>query len=191
MIVISGFGPFDKYKINPSWEAAKEIDVERKFLIPVTYREAKEYAKKIIDLNPDIVVALGLSPSSKKFRVEMLGINVMYASIPDNEGVIAQGEKLFEDGKNCYISNVPVFELVSYLNSEGFPAVPSFSAGTYICNALYYSLLYYREKKRSEAKIIFVHVPPSKEIKDDGWKMEDIKLGVKKVIEFTSRLSSL
>ncbi len=191
MIVISGFGPFDKYEINPSWEAAKEIDVERKFMIPVTYREAKEYAKKIIDLNPNIVVALGLSPSSKKFRVEMLGINVMYASIPDNEGVIAEGEKIFEDGKNCYFSNVPVFELVSYLNSQRIPAVPSFSAGAYICNTFYYSLLYYREKKSSNAKIIFVHVPPSKEIKDDGWKMEDIKFGVKKVIEFTFRLSSL
>ncbi len=191
MIVISGFGPFGRFDVNPSWEAAKNIDTAKKFLVPVTYREAKEYAEKIIDLRPDAVIALGLSASSKEFRVEKVAINVMYAKIPDNEGVIAKGEKIFNDGENCYFSNVPVFELVTYLNSEGVPAIPSFSAGAYICNAFYYSLLYFREKKNCNAKIVFVHVPPSKEISDKGWKMEDIYSGVKKIVEFTSRLSSL
>ena len=191
MLILTGFEPFGKFESNPSWEVAKSIGGDNAFRIHVTYKNAKESAKKIMELHPNSVISLGLDPSTKKLKVEAEGVNVMYATVPDNDGYIAHGEKIFNDGENCYLTDIPFLDLVSYLNSKGIKAIPSFFAGTYVCNTLYYSLLYYQNKISPETHTIFIHIPPSREISSEGWKIEEIKEGVKKAIDFISRLSSL
>ncbi len=189
MLILTGFEPFGKFTINPSWEAVKKIKEGEKFRIPVTFRGAKLWGQKIADMKPDMVIATGLSPSARKIKVEALAVNIMHSEIPDNEGYAPKNRKIYENGEDCIFTNEPYDELVKYLNSKNIPAKLSFSAGTYVCNTFYYSLLH----NIGSGKVIFIHLPPTEEIVKnckDCWTIEEIRNAIEKVLEFIFRLSS-
>ncbi len=189
MLILTGFEPFGKYATNPSWEAIKNFEGAEKFEIPVTFKDARRWGERIANINPDFVIATGLSPSTRKIKVEALAVNVMHSEIPDNDGYAPNNEKIYKDGEGCIFTKLPYYKLVDFLNDNGIPARISFSAGTYVCNTLYYSLLH----NVGEDKVIFIHVPPTKDITRNCkccWTLEEIKNAVEKTVEFISRLSS-
>lgn len=70
---------------------------------------------------------------------------------------------------------------------ENIPVSISNSAGTYLCNNLMYSGLYYLQQKELDIPAGFVHVPPSHEIgiaqRVPSWPQEDITRAVHIIIE--------
>ena len=86
-------------------------------------------------------------------------MNVKAASAPDNAGVVFQGEKVEEDGPESLSVNLPLKELLAALEEEKIPAKISYSAGTYVCNTLLYSLLSYIKRENSSLLGGFVHIP--------------------------------
>ncbi len=195
MWVLTGFEPFGNYSVNPSWESVKGINEGEKIRVPVAYDDSINLAREIIKQKPEIVLATGLSPSSRELKIEALAINIMYANIPDNKGTVKKGEQIIEHGENCYFTNVPFIELTEHLQKSGFKARVSFSAGTYVCNTFYYALLHYNTKSEKKAKIVFIHVPPADMVQKadmkQSIKIEEITRALKYSLEFISRLSSL
>ena len=189
MMVITGFEPFGKFTTNPSWEAVREIEDVKKVKVPVTFRGAVETAKRIAKMDPEIVIATGLSPTTRKIKVEALAINVMHSDLEDNDSFAPKDERIYKDGENCLFTSMPYMDLVQHLNRSGFPSRVSFSAGTYVCNAFYYALL----REIPGRRAIFIHVPPTeRELENcrDCWKIEEIRQAIEEVKNFTSRLSS-
>ena len=197
MLILTGFEPFGKYKENPSLRLIYEIEGNniRKVEVPVSYRKARIMAEEIINLNPSAVISFGFAPSRAEINVEALAVNVMHSSISDNDGFVAKRMKIYEDGDDCYFSTAPFYDIVDKIKSSGLKVKVSFSAGTYVCNTLFYSLLHNARKKGLNIPIAFIHIPPPKGFAEkmkfkNIMEFEEIKRGAEIAIEVISHLSS-
>ena len=167
-LLITGFEAFGGEIINPSWEAVSRLpDVVgeyllRKLLIPVVFGEA---AKMVIDaarkINADAVICIGQAGGRDAITPELVGINLRYASIPDNCGNQPKDEPVMKGGENAYFSTLPVREIAKAISELGVPSRVSYSAGAYVCNDVLYSLL--SNYKDTAVKVGFIHIPYSPE----------------------------
>lgn len=165
-VLLTAFDPFGKDKINPALEALKlvkekdeEIEIVKLEVKTIFKEGARSIFKKIEEVNPDIVLSIGQAGGRSDISLEFVGINYLDARIPDNAGNQPIGEKIFQDGENAYFSNLDVRRIVAYLNKNEIPAHVSYSAGTFVCNEILYSILYYRAKKNKSYRAGFMHVP--------------------------------
>ena len=165
-VLITGFDPFGGESINPAWEAVKVIKDEIagaeviKMQIPtVVGKSIAKIHDKMVEINPDIVIAVGQAGGRFGVTPERIAINVTDARIPDNEGNQPIDEPIFADGDAAYFSNLPVKAMVQEIKEAGYPSVLSNTAGTYICNHVMYGILYYIQKEFPNARGGFIHVP--------------------------------
>jgi len=165
-VLVTGFDPFGGESINPAWEAVKVIKDEIagaevvKMQIPtVVGKSIAKIHDKMVEINPDIVIAVGQAGGRFGVTPERIAINVTDARIPDNEGNQPIDEPIFADGDAAYFSNLPVKAMVQAIKDAGYPSVLSNTAGTYICNHVMYGILYYIQKEFPNARGGFIHVP--------------------------------
>ena len=152
-LLITGFDPFGGEKINPAWEAVKglpdNIDgVEVvKLQIPTVFKKsAQKLFENIDSVKPDAVICVGQAGGRFEISMERVAINLDDGRIPDNEGYQPVDVKVFEDGENAYFTSLPIKAMVEEVKKAGVPAAVSNTAGTYVCNHIMYSLLYYISK---------------------------------------------
>ena len=88
-----------------------------------------------------------------------MGVNLRDASIDDNEGNRPINELIFEDGEDGLFSTIGVRDIVDNIKNSGIPAELSYTAGTFVCNDVLYSVLYYIKKNNLDIKAGFIHVP--------------------------------
>ena len=165
-VLVTGFDPFGGESINPAWEAVKVIKDEIagaeivKMQIPtVVGKSIAKIHDKMVEINPDIVIAVGQAGGRFGVTPERVAINVTDARIPDNEGNQPIDEPIFADGDAAYFSNLPVKAMVQEVKNAGYPTSLSNTAGTYICNHVMYGILYYIQKEFPNVRGGFIHVP--------------------------------
>ena len=165
-VLVTGFDPFGGESINPAWEALKVIKDEIagaeivKMQIPtVVGKSIAKIHDKMVEINPDIVIAVGQAGGRFGVTPERVAINVTDARIPDNEGNQPIDEPIFAVGATAYFSNLPVKAMVQAIKDAGYPASLSNTAGTYICNHVMYGILYYIRKEFPNVRGGFIHVP--------------------------------
>lgn len=165
-ILITGFDPFGGENINPSYEAIKKIsmnnpsiEIIKKELPTVFKRSIAVLDETIESVQPDVVVCTGQAGGRFDISMERVGINIIDAKIPDNDGDQPVDEKIFNDGGDAYFSTIPIKASVKALREKGIPASVSNTAGTFVCNCILYGALYLIEKKYPKVKAGFVHVP--------------------------------
>lgn len=165
-VLITGFDPFGGEKINPAWEAVKAlpdnidgIEVVKLQIPTVFKKSAKKLFENIDSVKPDVVICVGQAGGRYEFSVERVAINVDDGRIPDNDGYQPVDSPVFEDGENAYFSTLPIKAIVEEVKKAGIPAAVSNTAGTYVCNHIMYSLLYYLNKNNLNIKGGFIHVP--------------------------------
>ena len=165
-VLITGFDPFGGEKINPAWEAVRAlpdnidgIEVVKLQIPTVFKKSAKKLFENIDSVKPDVVICVGQAGGRYEFSVERIAINVDDGRIPDNDGYQPVDSPVFEDGENAYFSTLPIKAIVEEVKKAGIPAAVSNTAGTYVCNHIMYSLLYYLNKNNLNIKGGFIHVP--------------------------------
>ncbi len=165
-VLITGFDPFGGEKINPAWEAVNALPNEVdgveviKVQIPTVFKKsAQKLFEAIESVKPDAVICVGQAGGRFDFNVERIAINVDDARIPDNEGKQPIDVKIFEDGENAYFATLPIKAMVEEAKKAGVPASVSNTAGTFVCNHIMYSLLYYINKNKLNIRGGFIHVP--------------------------------
>ncbi len=165
-VLITGFDPFGGEKINPAWEAVNALPNEVdgveviKVQIPTVFKKsAQKLFEAIESVKPDAVICVGQAGGRFDFNVERVAINVDDARIPDNEGKQPIDVKIFEDGENAYFATLPIKAMVEEAKKAGVPASVSNTAGTFVCNHIMYSLLYYINKNKLNIRGGFIHVP--------------------------------
>ena len=161
-ILLTGFDTFNNAEINPSYEAIKNIKIASCQIeiikVPVCYNECFDCVlNKIKDFRPDYVISFGLAASRSFITPELVAINYMYASIPDNNNVLKKGEEIGDSDK-AYFTQIKINEIIDELNKENDVYRLSLSAGAYVCNNLYYHLL--ENENKYNYKALFIHVPP-------------------------------
>ena len=117
-----------------------------------------ELLRQTVDAErPDAVICVGQAGGRTAITPEMVAINLNDASIPDNAGVSHGGEAIVPDGPAAYFTTLPVKRMAAAANAAGVPAAVSYTAGTYVCNNIFYHLM--RTLDGSGVPGGFVHIP--------------------------------
>ncbi|WP_150306735.1 pyroglutamyl-peptidase I [Planctomonas psychrotolerans] len=169
VVLLTGFDPFAGADSNPSWDAVRlvrdgwlhpeTLEVAR---LPVEFERAGIELDALLDrLRPDLVIATGLAEGRSDITPERVAINLADARIPDNAGASPIDAPVVPGGPAAYFSSLPVKAAVAALHAAGVPAAVSQTAGTFVCNAVFYRLQH--ALAGSAARGGFVHVPASLE----------------------------
>ena len=163
-LLITGFMPFGGDAVNPSWEAVKALPEQigayrlEKRLLPVEYGRAAALAIDAAEaVRADAILCVGLAAGRIAVTPEAIGINMRDARIADNAGFAPKGEPIDPNGPAAYFSTLPVRKMTEAIEKAGIPAAVSYTAGTYVCNDLLYTLLH--RFHVSETRAAFIHVP--------------------------------
>jgi len=164
--LITGFNPFGSDTINPSYEIVKKLPetIEGchiiKKEIPTVFNESIKELVTIIEAEePDFVICIGQAGGEFAMRVERVAINLNEARIADNKGQQPQDEIINEDGKMAYFATIPTKAIVKEMIDSNIPAVLSYTAGTFVCNHLFYGLMYAISQNFPQVRGGFIHVP--------------------------------
>ncbi len=166
-VLLTGFEPFDGQAINPSEEIAREINdatiARHKIigaLLPCVFGAAIKELKHQIKLHdPVIVICLGQAGGRAEITPERVAINVDDARIPDNAGQQPVDKPVVKDGPAAYFSTLPIKAIVHELRRREIPAAVSQSAGTFVCNHVFYGLMHELALHRPAVRGGFIHVP--------------------------------
>ena len=167
-VLVTGFQPFGKETMNPSFEAVRMLPDEIagaqivKEEIPVVFRKGGQAVHEAVRReNPDIVILVGQAGGRAAMTVERVAINCENcpSGFPDNDGNAPQDEKIYADGPDAYFATIPIKAMVKKMMDNGVPASVSNTAGTYVCNDLMYHLLYQLAHEFPNTRGGFIHVP--------------------------------
>ena len=163
-LLITGFDPFGGEAINPSWEAVRRLpDQIGKYTlikrqIPTVFgKGAKRVLDAAAETHPDAILCVGQAGGRSTVTPETIGINLREASIPDNAGQKIVNEPVIPGGPAAYFATMPVRDMTAAIRKAGLPAVLSYSAGTFVCNDVLYTLLHHYHG--TETRVGFIHVP--------------------------------
>ncbi|GAA3556585.1 pyroglutamyl-peptidase I [Amycolatopsis ultiminotia] len=168
-VLLTGFTPFDAATTNPSWQAASLVASRRNDTVavelPCAFGAALPALRTAIERHrPALVVCSGVANRRREVTPERVAINVIDARIPDNAGVQPVDVPVVETGPAAYFSTLPVQAVVAAIRSAGVPAAVSFTAGTYVCNQVFYGLMHLLATDFPELRGGFVHVPAESEL---------------------------
>lgn len=192
-VLLTGFEPFGGETVNPSWEAARQLDGEtiagarvHARLLPCVFGAALDELYRQLDaLRPDVAIAVGQAGGRPDIAVERVAINVNDARFPDNAGRQPIDEPVVANGPAAYFSTLPIKAIVAGLRERGLPATVSQSAGTFVCNHVMYGLLH-----RGGPRAGFIHLPflPEQAIRHPGafsLKLDDCVAALRLAVELS------
>jgi pyroglutamyl-peptidase len=163
-VLVTGFAPFGGESVNPSWQAvsllgarrddvaAVELPCEFEASLPVLRRAVEEHG-------PSLVVCTGQAGGRFEVTPERVAINLIDARIPDNAGAQPVDVLVVDGGPAAYFTTLPVKACVAAIRAAGVPASVSHTAGTYVCNQVFYGLMHLLATEFPGVRGGFVHVP--------------------------------
>jgi len=166
-LLLTAFEPFAGETINPSAESARAIEAiefsnarVRTAELPVDRYRAVDVALDLMRVHhPDIVIMLGEAGRRYRITPERVAINVDDFRIADNAGNKPTDEGIVEGGPVGNFSTLPIRAITERINKAHIPATISNSAGTYLCNRLFYSVMNFISVERLPAIAGFIHLP--------------------------------
>ena len=169
-VLLTGFEPFAGETENPSWLAVQALEGERieshrvhSRCLPVVFGDAlAELRDAIAATGPTLVVCVGQAGGRGQISLERIAINIDDARIPDNAGRCPVDTAVVESGPVGYFSRLPIKRALLELQRAQIPAEISQTAGTFVCNHVFYGLMHELERHPS-VRGGFVHVPYSSE----------------------------
>ncbi len=165
-VLITGFEPFGGEKINPSQEIARQLNgrviAGRRVIgriLPCVFGAANAELRRILrETSPELVIAVGQAGGRAEITPERVAINVDDARIADNAGAQPVDAPVVARGPAAYWSTLPVKAIVAALRAHEIPAAVSQTAGTFVCNHVFYGLMHALRSRRG-VRGGFIHVP--------------------------------
>ena len=168
-ILLTGFEPFEQDPINPSWEVARALHgetiagaaVHAVRLSCVFGAAITQLELALAQVRPALVVCLGLAGGRCDITPERVAINVDDARIPDNAAQQPVDQPVIAGAPAAYFSTLPLKAVVHNLRAQGVPASVSNTAGTFVCNHVFFALMHALAHGRAAAGARggFIHLP--------------------------------
>jgi pyroglutamyl-peptidase len=164
--LVTGFEPFGGQARNPSAEIVRALDGRMirghrvvGAVLPCAFGVSGQRLRELLRRHrPGLVIACGLAGGRTGFSIERVAINLQDARIPDNRGAQPVDRPVVRGGPAAYWSTLPVKAIVARLNRAGVAAAVSQTAGTFVCNHVFYLLMHaLRRNRRTRGG--FVHLP--------------------------------
>ncbi|MFB9466702.1 pyroglutamyl-peptidase I [Streptomyces cinereospinus] len=171
-VLVTGFEPFAQDTYNPSWAAAQLLqdnppdgmEVTAVQLPCVFGKSLHVLRQAVLETDPALVVSLGLSPRNG-ISVERVAININDCPIPDNAGRQPVDEHIVPDGPAAYFSTLPIKRCVTEVHQQtGLKSEVSQTAGTFVCNHVFYGLMHLLATEGKQRRGGFVHIPHTPEM---------------------------
>lgn len=168
LVLVTGFEPFDGDAINPSQEVVRQLDGAiaddrlrlQALELPCAFGTSLErLIAAVDDLRPAAVLALGLAGGRAEVSLERVAINVDDARIADNAGAQPVDQPIAPDGPAAYFSTLPLKASLAALHAAGIPAAVSQTAGTFVCNHVFYGLMHHAARHHPGLRAGFIHLP--------------------------------
>ena len=164
--LVTGFEPFGGDRVNPSFEALARLPRRLGALeivtaaLPVAYGRAIPLLRERIAVGaPDIVLCTGLAGGRSELSLERVAINIDDARIPDNDGSQPIDRPVVFGAPAAYFATLPIKAATAALRQAGLPAAVSNSAGTFLCNHVFYGLMHEAAVSGARFRGGFLHVP--------------------------------
>lgn len=169
-ILVTGFGPYPRVRVNPTGAIAMRIGRSRRFrhfgfavhahVFETSYAAAGRDIGPLVErLAPVACLHLGLAPRAPKVRVETRGENRTRSLAVDVRGRLPGRRALVAGGPAALRGHALAGPVRAALARAGIPARLSGDAGAYLCNAVYYWSLLAAERDGSGRPVLFVHLP--------------------------------
>jgi len=168
-VLVAGFEPFENDAVNPAWEIARALDgwacegaVVRAVQLPCVFGRAIDALDAALTGPPlQLVLCVGAAGGRTEISMERAALNVDDARIPDNAGQQPIDLPVVRDGPAAYFSTLPIKAMVRDVRAAGLPVAVSNSAGTFVCNHIFYALMHRLATRPALAHTRggFVHVP--------------------------------
>ena len=172
-VMVTGFEAFGTSTKNATEEAVKRLQeigfdgVEPVVfeVLLVAHSESGERLLGLLSLHePDVILCLGEAGGRSAFSLEKVALNYLDFRIPDNQGFVAEDEPVLIDGPVGYFSTLPLRAIKAALSAAGIPAEISLSAGSFLCNEVFYTLMDWVNCQNKPICAGFIHVPILPEI---------------------------
>lgn len=102
-------------------------------------------------------MSFGLNASIGHIALEEIAVNIRASEVPDNNGITRSGEKITPGGPLALRGSLPLDLIQKDLRDAGIPARRSYSAGVYLCNEVFYTLMEWCVEKKAVGG--FIHIP--------------------------------
>ncbi len=165
-VLLTGFEPFDGEPVNPSWEAARALDgwqtgqaIVHARQMPCVFGAAIDtLSAAIAGIQPQLVLCVGQAGGRSEVSIERVAINLDDGRIADNAGHRPIDLPVVPGGPAAYFASLPIKAMVRDLRAAGVPASVSNTAGTFVCNHIFYGLMHLLAGKPG-VRGGFLHIP--------------------------------
>lgn len=169
-LLLTFFGPFPGVPVNPTVALAEgaqrllarmrpDLNVITREL-PVSYDGSSTALRTALqEVQPDALISLGVAVGRDAVSLEQVAINLDSAGIEDNDGDKRCDELITPGGQEAYFSSLPVRASFERLRAAGEPVEISYTAGTYVCNHVFYEGQRISRELGLSIPAGFVHVP--------------------------------
>jgi pyroglutamyl-peptidase len=165
--LVTGFEPFGDEQVNPSAEIARALDGQMiaghriiAAILPTEFARSLPALQTLIEKHrPTLVLALGLAGGRRGISLERVAINLIDARIADNADAQPFDIPVVENAPNAYFSTLPLKAMLARLHAESIEAVLSHTAGTFVCNQVFFGLMHLLATHHPQIRGGFVHVP--------------------------------
>jgi pyroglutamyl-peptidase len=193
--LVTGFEPFGDDTENPALAALPLLPARLGAMTVATRVLPTEFGRSlevlyqgIGDVQPDIVLCLGLAGGRAALSLERVAVNIDDARIADNAGYQPIDTPVVSGAPAAYFATLPIKAAAAALRAAGLPAVVSNTAGTFVCNHVFFGLMHFAATRRPGLRGGFLHLPylPSQAARHDGapsMALADIVRGVEIVLE--------
>jgi pyroglutamyl-peptidase len=168
-VLLTGFDAFGGEMVNPSWLAVQALHgkqvLGRKLVaaqLPTEFDSSLNVLRQKIDqYRPELVICVGQAGGRSAISLERVALNVNDARIPDNGGVQPVDTPVVAKGPAAYFTGLPIKAMFQALQKEDISVEVSQSAGTFVCNHVFYGLMHFlaSQWQFKNTRGGFIHVP--------------------------------
>ena len=187
-VLLTGFEAFGGESINPSWFAVKTLHGKQiaghrivSAQLPTVFGAALVTLNALLDQHrPALVICVGQAGGRSALSLERVAINVDDARIADNAGARPVDSPVIAGAPPAYFSTLPIKAMFLALQQAGMTAEVSQTAGTFVCNHVFYGLMHGLATRRGlkHSRGGFIHVPWLAEQGRPCMALEDITRGI-------------
>jgi pyroglutamyl-peptidase len=199
-VLLTGFEPFGGETINPSWLAVKALH-GRKMLgrtvvaaqLPTVFDDSLRVLNKLLlEHQPELVVCVGQAGGRHAMSLERVAINVNDAPIADNAGAQPIDTPVVRRAPVAYFTTLPIKAMLAALHRENIRAEVSQTAGTFVCNHVFYGLMRMLATNHAlrHTRGGFVHVPWLPEQGAPHMSLDDLVRGLRAALRCALRVQT-
>ena len=187
-VLLTGFEPFGGDSLNPSWMAVEALHGRRlggheivTACLPTVFDTSLEALDTLLRRHrPVLVVGVGQAGGRAALSLERIAININDARIADNRGAQPVDTAVVDGGPAAYFSTLPIKAMWQALRAEGIAAEVSQTAGTFVCNHVFYGLMHLLATANGDSRPRggFIHVPLLPEQGEPSMALDQVVRGL-------------